>query len=323
MVNATASPVDISICLCTFNRQGQLSNALNSIIAQRTENTFSFEIVIVDDESTDATADVVWKTKEYSPVPLSYFWQSNAGVAVARNRCVKEAAGEWIAFFDDDQIASPEWLFSLYREALHSGAECVGGPCHLLVDKSCGVKPVGTVRKLLGENPFMANSPSILSRLHPSRRTSAIPGTGNALVKKTVFQRLGGFREGLRYGEDFEFFQRVARAGTKIAIAPKASVQHVIPASRLSLDHLLPLAARGARFQADCDSEYHGRKRLLYTSGLRCVHLIGWILPGLLVSYLFKDRDMLLAKKCSLRFTIEYLHRALNLCGSKVTDVYH
>jgi succinoglycan biosynthesis protein ExoM len=312
--------VDISICLCTFNRADQLRNALNSLFAQRTEGVFTFEIIIVDDGSTDATPDVVDNARTLSPVPIRYVQQTNSGIATARNRSVKEATGAWVAFFDDDQVASTEWLLRLFCVAMKTGAECVGGPCLLMVPEGSKIQPVDTVRKLLGENPFMMNAPTYFSRLHPVRKTAAIPGTGNALVKKDVFLRLGGFQEDLHYGEDFEFFHKVARSGVKMDIAPDAVIHQVIPASRLQLSYLLPLAEKGAQGQADHDWKNSNLTRLLFMAALRCVHLACWTIPSLFVVSFLNKQDWLLAKRCSLRFSLTYLRRIIDHLASKVTD---
>ncbi len=316
--------VDISICLCTFNRADQLRNALDSLFAQHTEGAFTFEIVIVDDGSTDATSDVVGQASAISPVPFRYIRQTNSGVATTRNRGVKEATGEWVAFFDDDQIASPKWLLRLFRVAVKTGAECVGAPCLLMVPVGSEVQPVGTVRRLLGENPYMVNPPDFLSRFDPRKAGMArvaIPSTGNALITRDAFYRVGGFREGLRFGEDFEFFQKVTCAGIKMGIAPDAVIHQVIPASRLHPDYLLPLSERSAVYQADQNWKEHGRIRLLYMVALRCIHVIGWTIPSLLAALVFNRQDVLLAKRCSLHFSLNYLARIVKHFTSKAADV--
>ncbi len=315
--------VDISICLCTFNRSDQLQNALGSLFAQHTEGEFTFEIVIVDDGSTDATPDVVGQASAISPVPLRYTQQANSGIATARNRSVKEAIGKWVAFFDDDQIAAPEWLLRLFRAAMKSSAECVGGPCLLAIPEGSEVQPVGTVRKLLGENPYMVNPPTFCSNFDPRKFLMSkvpMPSTGNALIKKDLFFKLGGFREGVRFGEDFEFFQKAAQANIKMVIASDAVIHQVIPTLRLQPDYLFALAKRGAVHQADQNRKAHGF-RLPFIVALRFLHVIGWTIPSLVTAYVFNRQDVLLAKRCSLHFSLNYLLRIANILTSKAKDV--
>ena len=315
--------VDISICLCTFNRSDQLWKALGSLFSQHTEGEFTFEIVIVDDGSTDATPDVVSQASAISPVPLHYTRQANSGIATARNRSVKEATGKWVAFFDDDQIASPEWLLRLLRVAIKSGAECVGGPCLLVIPEGSEAKPVGTVRRLLGENPYMVNPPTFCSRFDPRKFLMSkvpMPSTGNALIKRELFYRLGGFREGVRFGEDLEFFQKAAQANIKMEIASDAVIHQVIPALRLQPDYLFALAKRSAIHQADQNWKAHGF-RLPFIVALRFLHAIGWTIPSLVTAYVFNRQDELLAKRCSLHFSLNYLLRIAKILASKAANV--
>lgn len=312
--------VDISICLCTFNRADQLKDALDSLFAQHTDGVFTFEIVIVDDGSTDTTPVVVNQATAISPVPIRYVRQPNSGVATARNRSVKEANGEWLAFFDDDQIACAQWLLRLFRRAEQTGAECIGGPSLLTFPAGGEINPIGTVRKLLGENPFMMRAPTYLSWLDLRRKTTAIPGTGNALVRKKIFSRLGGFREGVRYGEDFEFFHKIAQTGIRMDIAPEAIIYQVVPVARLQPAYLLPLAKKGALNQADHDWKYFSRARIFLLVILRSGFLAFWIAPTLVAAYWSNRPEVLLAKRCSLSFSITYLRRIADNIRSKKSD---
>ena len=295
--------------MITFNRAAMLMNAIDSLFAQQTQGLFSLEVVVVDDGSTDGTSEVVERLAATAPVPVRFARQENQGVGSARNRSVREAEGEWIAFFDDDQIASAEWLYHLYRTAMDTGAVCVGGPVKLLLPEDCPIPPVGTVRKLLGENPLMSTEPTLLRHLDPRSAGLAIPGTGNALVSREVFWTLGGFEAGGRYGEDFQFFRKLVRGGCRLAIAPEASVQHVIPPERMDARFLLPLARRDARVRAENDRNELRFSRVAALAALRLVHLC-WTVPTFSLAVLMKKKDVLLAKRCSIAFCLQYL-RAL------------
>ncbi len=304
--------VDVSVCICTYNRAAQLQRAMESLFAQQTDELFAYEIVVVDDGSTDDTCETVQQAMGRSPVPLRYCRQVNRGVAAARNRTVAEAAGAWLAFFDDDELASPSWLTTLWRTALSTGAECVGGPCLLSLPEGSGVAPTGTVRKLLGENPFMTRSESSLGFLDPRRLTTAIPGTGNALVKRSAISRVGGFREDLRYGEDAAFFRHAKRIGIKLAVAPTAVVHQIVPIERLQPRYLFSLAEKGACAQADEDWREGNWTRLSMTTLLRCLHAAAWTLPSIGLTYSFGQHGAYLSSRCSMRFARCYLERLLH-----------
>ncbi len=90
----------VSICIPTYNRREYLKETINSILAQTYKN---YEIVIVDDGSTDGTEDMIKKLD----FPVTYYWQENAGDAAARNKLIELAKGEYMSFIDSDDLLIP------------------------------------------------------------------------------------------------------------------------------------------------------------------------------------------------------------------------
>ena len=298
----------ISIVVCTFNRQEMLRGALGSLTNLRTEPEFDYEVVVVDDGSTDETARVVHSVMDTSVVEIRYIRQENRGIAGARNTGVFHARGSWVAFFDDDELADPDWLVHLLAAAKSSGADCVGGPALLQLPRQSGAILPQTIRRLLGENPVMREQlPEGRWSVDVRRRQNAMPGTGNALVRRDLFDRIGCFSDVQRYGEDLQFFRRAQKCGARFASAPNAIVHHVIPMERLAPEYLLSLAGKAGASLGRIDSEVTGTVPALWNGAMRLVHLVVWILPGLLVSSLLNDSSRILSKKCSRRFAIEYL----------------
>lgn len=305
----------ITVVVCTYNRADMLDSALTSIEEQIVPNTIHFEILVMDDGSTDSTADVVSRHAERSQVHVRYINQANLGVAAARNRGVVEAQGDWIAFFDDDQIAAQEWLSRLFERT--EGVDIVGGPCRLMLHHNVAPVVDSTVRRLLGENPYMAQErPTSVALLDPRVR-EAIPGTGNVLVKKSLFQRVGLFNDNGIYGEDLELFRRAESAGALFAIAPNAIVFHVIPPSRLSTTYLLPLARKGGCSQAWIDTSICGYNRALWNCLLRVLHLTSSTLPRLAIALITRNGSNLLGRRCSLHFALGYIKTVLGYISQK------
>jgi len=91
----------VSICIPTYNRKEYLKETIDSILAQTYKD---YEIVIVDDGSTDGTADMI-KTLDY---PITYHWQENGGDAAARNKLIELAKGDYISFIDSDDLLMPD-----------------------------------------------------------------------------------------------------------------------------------------------------------------------------------------------------------------------
>src|SRR2546421_689464 len=109
----TAGPLDVSVVVCTYNRAALLRDALASLGVLQTDGRFRYEILVVDNASSDETPAVIEEEAARSPVPMRGVREARPGVACARNRGVQETAAPWIAFFDDDQIADPGWLAEL------------------------------------------------------------------------------------------------------------------------------------------------------------------------------------------------------------------
>ena len=312
-----------SVVVCTYNRADMLDPALGSLREQQTFGKVDFEIVVVDDGSIDQTERVVLAQRNAASVPIRYVRQERSGIAAARNRGVRESNGDWIAFFDDDQIAETNWLARLVEKAGIEDADYVGGPYLLRLPENCGFELDSTLRRLLGENPLMQHERNVsYSGLDP-RKHEVSPGTGNVLVKRAIFERIGLFSEGRHYGEDREFFRRAQKAGARFAIAPSAVVYHVVPASRLTKSYLLGTAAKGGRSQAEID-DYQA---VLWRALLRLGYTLIVTLPKLGYALLLRNHSAILARRCSLRFSLQYiavaLQRSLGMQRKILSDDLH
>src|SRR5262245_55018585 len=126
----TASP-DISVVVCTRNRAALLRGALASLYDLATEDEFTYEIVVVDNGSTDETPQVIAAAARESKHPLRGISEREPAIVAARNRGITAAQGRWIAFFDDDELADWHWLAELYHGAMEKGCRVVSGSVQL------------------------------------------------------------------------------------------------------------------------------------------------------------------------------------------------
>src|SRR3954470_20504421 len=94
--------VEVSVVVATCNRAEMLGIALGSLAEQEGLGERGYEIVVIDDGSSDATAEAVAHVARRDAVPVRYVYQAGSGVAAARNRGLAEAAGRRVVFFDDD-----------------------------------------------------------------------------------------------------------------------------------------------------------------------------------------------------------------------------
>ena len=98
----TLGNTHITIVICTYNRSALLRDAVRSFQRLRTDDRFSYDVLIVDNASNDDTPDVIQQLLAESEIPVHGVREAKPGVAAARNRGIAEAQGEWIAFCDDD-----------------------------------------------------------------------------------------------------------------------------------------------------------------------------------------------------------------------------
>ena len=181
----------ISVVIPLYNKEEQIADTLQSIFEQTFQD---FEIVIVDDGSTDNSVEEVEK---FTDSRIRLIHQINAGVSAARNRGIEEARGELIAFLDADDEWKPEYLatqYGLYQKY----PECSVYACNYEFRDSEGkVTPI-IIRRLPfeGEDGILSNYFEVASCSHPPLWTSAV------VVKKSVIQAIGGFPLGIKSGED-------------------------------------------------------------------------------------------------------------------------
>ncbi len=280
--------------------------ALESLICQETDGAFSYEVLIIDDASTDGTRSAVSKLSQSSRVPIRYVLAEGKGIAYARNRGLQESCSEWVGFFDDDQLAEPTWLKELFACASEMKTGCVGGKRLLLLSQEYIASLSRTARKLLGEIDF-GNKPKKCGR-------KEFPAAGNALLKRSIFDTVGQFDESLRQGgEDIELAQRMRTASLCTWYTPAAVVRHMIPEYRLKEEYLVWNSQRAG----DCFAYRDYLEWGLMKTALACFARIGRAIlinvPGLVWAYLRADEARLLEQKCLLWRAVGYAVQTLNL----------
>lgn len=218
-----------SVILCTRNRRSDLPEALESVWAQDfKEGSPAFEIILVDNGSSDGTDEYARECLARSPVPMRYLWEGRPGLSLARNRGAEAARGKVLAFLDDDAVASDRWLAALvdaYRR--RPEAWVVGGAVRL----KWLSKPPGWLSKRLHSYLGALDLGPGLRPFQDSR----FPFGVNFSCLKSVWRKVGGFDEAYTlYNDERYFCSRVARQGGAMVFASEALVQHKVPPSRLT-----------------------------------------------------------------------------------------
>lgn len=200
----------ISVVIPLYNKEQSIASTLQTVLNQTYQD---FEIVIVDDGSTDRSVE---KVKRILDPRIRLIHQSNAGVSAARNRGIEEAKGEYIAFLDADDEWKSDYLKTQYK-LTQKYPECSVFACNYeFKDIQRKVTPT-IIRKLpfKGEDGILSNYFEVASCSHPPICSITI------MVKKNAIQSIGGFPVGIKSGEDLLTWARLAVNG-KIAYAKQA-----------------------------------------------------------------------------------------------------
>lgn len=304
--------MNISVIVTTYNRAEKLGEVLASLIGQETNANFTFEIVVIDNASTDGTGRILEEMMRLSRVPLRVVLEPNQGVAYARNKGIKEAYGDWLAFFDDDQIAQPDWLCELVAVARKMNASCVGGCIRLCLPVQGESVKLSTIcRAILGET-----TPGEIPRKYSEK---SLPGTGNVLLKRDVFAKVGQFDTTFsRGGEDADLFRRIKRKGIDMWYAPKAVAHHITPPYRLETGYLVWCSLRDGVNYAHMDKKENGVGKLCIACFGRFGQALFINVPRLLIACVRNDRIEATGQKCLLARAYGYLRQTLFILAPKI-----
>ena len=222
---------DISVCVATYKRPDQLERLLDSLEALN-PGPFAYEIVVVDNDAEQTAREVVEK-KAADGATIRYFHEPEQNIALARNLAVRKAQAEWVAFIDDDEVATRDWLVAFWQSA-GNGGDGFFGPVLPRVE---GAPPIWLDAEVFFNRP----------RFETGKRLDfRFTRTGNALVRRALFQRFEFNPEyGLTGGSDVDLFARMLDAGAEFFWCDEAVVFEYQPAYRLTIGWLLQRSFRG------------------------------------------------------------------------------
>jgi succinoglycan biosynthesis protein ExoM len=229
----------LCVCICTFKRPELLKRLLASLSSQKTEGAFSFSIVVSDNDAMQSARPVVDAFSSESKIPITYCFEPQQNIAMARNNALAHADGDFVLFIDDDEFAIDSWLHTLLTNCLKHKVDGVLGP----------VKPFfeAEVPKWLAKGRFFDR------QFHPTGSTVKWPEarTGNVLFRKRIVDSIDSpFRpEFATAGEDVDFFRQMIEKGHTFIWCDEAVVYESVPASRCTRSYVLKRAIlRGSNF---------------------------------------------------------------------------
>jgi len=216
-----SEPAHICVCVCTYKRSQFLQRLLKELCTQETEGLFQYSIVIVDNDYLRSAEPAVMDFVAASAVPIKYCIEPQQNIALARNKAIENATGDFVAFIDDDEFPPKHWLLTLFETCKKYGVDGVLGP----------VKP------FFGEDtPKWVIKGKFYTR--PTYPTGLVIDwrkgrTGNVLLKRGIFATgEQPFRPQFRNGEDLDFFRRTIERGHVFVWCNEAVAYEVVPPVR-------------------------------------------------------------------------------------------
>ena len=256
--------MDISLIICSYNRAHNLDACFKHLLAQKNSADIAWELILVDNNSSDNTRTVVEKYANESALNIRYSFEAQQGLSFARNHGIALAEGTWVAFIDDDIRVSEVWLKTLHDTFQQYDCDAVGGRIHIESPQSLPQWISPDMYGFLGHQDFGTQA-------HPMDGYNEFPFGGNMAVHRRVFDNIGVFNtqlgrrgEGnksdeLFKGEETDFFHRLADTGGHFRYHPDLLVLHKILPYQLEKKFFLTLHKNAGILKAQQDTRLHKR----------------------------------------------------------------
>ena len=201
-----------SIIVPVYNRADEIDAFLSSFAKQSSKN---FEVIVVDDGSTDNLKEVMEKYQ--NNLKLKYFYQQNKGPGAARNLGMKKANGDIFIFIDSDCTVPTDYIEHLQKHIKEEDFDAFGGPDTYKEDFSPFLKAVNySMTSFIGTGGTRGSNKSV---------AKYYPRSFNMGIKSEVYEKIGGMNE-LRHGQDMDFSNRIYKAGFKVKFLSDVFVYH-------------------------------------------------------------------------------------------------
>jgi glucosyl-dolichyl phosphate glucuronosyltransferase len=230
----------VSIVIPTFNRAALLGETLDSLARLQPRSIQDWEVLVVDNNSTDGTAVVVRRRQTAFPVPLRYEFEAAQGRSNALNRGIAATSAPVLAFIDDDVVVAERWLDAAAGLLLDpdSGVDYTGGPVHPIWEAPRPRWMSATKADLWGAIAILDYGAEPFE-FEERRR---VPLGANMAVRRTLVDRIGGFSPLLGrssgtqiLGQEVpEFLARARAINSRGRYVPAMIVRHHVPARRLT-----------------------------------------------------------------------------------------
>jgi len=218
----------ISVCVCTFRRPELLDRLLRALEQQVVDATFAFDVVVVDNDAGRSAEPTVSACRQRGTLALTYDCEPEQNISLTRNRAVRNATGNLIAFIDDDEAPVAGWLASLYRTLTKYAADGVLGP--VIAEFAPGTP------EWIQRGPFFHRRRLATGTVISARDAR----TGNLLLRRSIFADGEVWFDpafGRTGGEDSDFFWRQSRTGRRFVWCDEAAAYEVVPPERCTASY--------------------------------------------------------------------------------------
>ena len=221
-----SQPTRIDICICTF-RRAHVANTLASFALLEAPFHSTLRVIVADNDDDPTAQVIVAQAAEQHGLDVQYIHAPARNISIARNACLDAATADFVAFVDDDEVVTPQWLVALTTQHKESQADVMLGPV-------LAVYHANTPKWLLDGDYHSTRPVWVKNRI--------ITGyCGNVLMRRDAPALAGlRFREdlGVSGGEDTDFFSRAHKAGATIDYAPDAVIYEGVPLERANFSWL-------------------------------------------------------------------------------------
>jgi succinoglycan biosynthesis protein ExoM len=261
----------ISVCICTYKRPELLRLLLLKLREQITDGAFSYSVVVADNDSEETARKVVEEFSGSESLPVFYYTEPRKNIALVRNKAVGNAAGDYLAFIDDDELPENLWLSTLLVTLEKYGVDAVLAPVRPRFEHE---PPAWVTKGRFFDRPEYATGRDL---------KSGECRTGNVLIRKKSLECLETpFDERFGSGsEDVDFFRRLMAHGKKAIWCNEAPAYELIPPQRCSRRYQIRLALlRGGNSFKHRNSRLKGIVKALlalpfYCCALPILYLLG------------------------------------------------
>ncbi|MDX9964220.1 glycosyltransferase [Desulfobacter postgatei] len=243
--------MDISVIISTCNRCGQLNRLFEALAAVKVKTGLEWEVLMIDNASSDDTTDVLYREAEKKRFPLKPLYEAQPGKSNGVNKGIAEARGSLLIFTDDDVEPDSGWL-SGYWKAACQYPEFYGFAGRLLPRWDGPIPKWFRLHKDIGVLASLEHRRDLGKKAVPLLK-GAVPGGANAALRMSAVKRMGEFRTDLGPGtenpcaEDTEYMCRLLVTGGHFLYVPEALAFHRNDSKRFTRQYALLWAEHAAR----------------------------------------------------------------------------